>query len=240
MNLDVGKPENASLSLWGLPAGWRKPAFLAVDGGRADRVQAGPFSTVRVYLEVAVPGDCAEDGLDLAVRASASGGWTGSVGLRLRILSVNIEISALAYEPAKPRPGQAVRFRMEITNTGDVDLEHVVFAVLDGNRTIFSRDLGRLDSGVGWVREFEWTASAGRHTLRFVADPLDATPEQFENDNSAEATILVGPEKTGGTAPWQLAVAGTFAALAGAAALALALLRRRRGPDAGKGRRRSR
>jgi uncharacterized membrane protein len=232
-------PENASLSLFGLPAGWRKPVFLAVDGGRADRFVAGPFSTVRVYLEVAVPGDFTGDSLDLAVRASASGGWTGSVGLRLRIMSVNIEIGNLEYEPAKPRPGQVVRFRMEITNTGDIDLEHVVFAVLDGNRTIFSRDLGRLDSGVGWVREFEWTASAGRHTLRFVADPLNATAEQFENDNSLEAAIVVEPGKSGGAAPWQLAVAGTVAVLAGVVALAL-VLRRRRGREAGKARRRSR
>jgi hypothetical protein len=75
--------------------------------------------------------------------------------------------------------------------------------------------------------------------LRFVADPLNATAEQFENDNSLEAAIVVEPGKSGGAAPWQLAVAGTVAVLAGVVALAL-VLRRRRGREAGKARRRSR
>jgi hypothetical protein len=80
---------------------------------------------------------------------------------------------------------------------------------------------------MGWVFEFDWMASAGKHTLRFRADPNGTVAERNETDNLQQVTITVEAEKKGGPEPGQAAAAAA-GAVAVVAALVLLLRRRRR------------
>jgi uncharacterized membrane protein len=219
--------ETLEFNLSGLPTGWRSPAFRTEAGTLTNVLDVPAFGSARMLLDIAVPEDAVLEGANLLAGVRSMTNFTASFVLELDILGQNIALAGLAFEPRKPVPGDKVHFRLQVSNTGDVEIGHVVMAVLDGENVLEWRDLGLLEPGMGWVFEFDWMASAGKHTLRFRADPNGTVAERNETDNLQQVTITVEAEKKGGPEPGQAAAAAA-GAVAVVAALVLLLRRRRR------------
>jgi hypothetical protein len=219
--------ETLEFNLSGLPLGWRSPDFRTEAGALTNVLDVPAFGSARMLLDIAVPEDAVLEGANLLAGVRSMANFTASFVLELDILGQNIALSKLTFEPRKPVPGDKVHFRVHVSNTGDVEIGHVLLAVLDGEKVLAWRDLGLLEPGMGWVFEFDWIAAAGKHTLRFRADPNGTVAERNETDNLQQVTLTVEAEKKGGPEPWQ-AVAAAAGAVVVLAALVLLLRRRRR------------
>jgi len=200
-------PDRMDFSLSGLPEGWEAPVVRFENAGTITSLSLGPFGYGRIQVVVTVPARYTGDAVDLLVNASSPHGFSGSVRLDMWILHVNLAISNVTFSPESPRPGQVVRLKLLVSNTGGVDLENVVIGFRDGDGEPRLRDLGRLASGMSWEYEHEWVAREGKHTLSFMVDPGNDTAEDDERDNAVEVTVRVEAEKAAGMPQWQGAVA---------------------------------
>jgi len=227
-------PDRVSLDLGWLPRGWSDPQFVHEDGLSSKSLALAPFSLARVWVVVAVPPSYQGRSAALLLNASSPHGFFESLRLDLRVNHVNLGVTVASFSPERPRPGETVRIRYIVANTGDVNLERVEISVTEGGRRLLGRVLGRLDSGLSWVFYYEWTAVEGTHVLKFVVSHGNGTAEQDTEDNSTEVTLSVGVGKADGPAQGPAVAVAAAVALAAAAALAFLLKRRRRPGGAGR------
>lgn len=106
---------------------------------------------------------------------------------------VNLAVTDLSADPSDPVDGDATRFPATVENQGSGTSEpFTVKWILDGSETLDEREVGALGPGEEvTVASRNWTAEAGDHTIRAIADATNRNEETDETDNVLQTTFTV-------------------------------------------------
>ncbi len=107
----------------------------------------------------------------------------------LSIPAPDLVIESITWSPASPSTGDIVTFTVTINNQGDIiaSPSHVAYYI-DGSSRGY-HDVQELDAGATVIKNFTWTAQAGAHAIRAVADMGNKVPESNENNNEQTVTF---------------------------------------------------
>ncbi|MFC2066785.1 CARDB domain-containing protein, partial [Chloroflexota bacterium] len=98
-------------------------------------------------------------------------------------LAPDLIIEAITLLPENPSKGDAVTFTVTIKNqgSGKADSSHVAYYIDDAYLTLDS--VGSIDTGASATKTFTWTAQAGSHAIKAVADSNNEVAEGDETNN---------------------------------------------------------
>lgn len=107
---------------------------------------------------------------------------------------VDLTISDVTLTPPHPKPGEMVRFTVEVLNRGARGTPQS-FAVqfFIGRRLIYTGFIRGLEGGEAQELEGAWLAEEGEHVIRLVADPFEAISETDEANNVFTRVIDISP-----------------------------------------------
>lgn len=110
----------------------------------------------------------------------------------------NLVVEDVTVDPSNPESGDATTFPVTVANRGDEASEpFVVRWILDGGERLDDREVPALDPGeTVTVSSRNWSATAGDHSLRAIADATTRTPESDETDNVLRITFSVAEAQT--------------------------------------------
>jgi len=121
-----------------------------------------------------------------------NGTYNTSFTIRLDLLP---DLSFVSFKgPAgEVRPGELVRIRFAVQNTGNVSARGFrVLVTIDGKQA-FLRQLTSLGPGEVHNYTFDWSAEEGRHDFKAVLDPAGGVGELSEKNNQRSFSAEVRP-----------------------------------------------
>ncbi|MFC2006099.1 CARDB domain-containing protein [Chloroflexota bacterium] len=111
----------------------------------------------------------------------------------LSALAPDLIIEAITWSPANPSKGDIVTFSVKIKNQGGGSaIRSRVNFYVDG-RSKYYKDTQKLDANEVVTETFTWTAEAGSHSIKAVADAEKWVAEGNESNNEKTATIQIFP-----------------------------------------------
>ena len=178
-------PDNMTITLTGLPAGWPEPEFTGRDdvGGRS--ILLNPFGQGRLTINVVIPPTALCATHELVATAHSAEGASDTVRLFLDVRLPNLVIAGISYAPKVPTPGHAARITVNISNTGEALAENVTIRFYENNKAMSTEMLRRVPGGAVLTVSFLWVPQTSSKQLRFVVDPDNTVAEYNEADNSA-------------------------------------------------------
>jgi subtilase family serine protease len=104
------------------------------------------------------------------------------------VLAPDLIIQDITWSPQNPSIRDKVTFTVTIKNQGNsrARCSNVDFHIDDSSRGY--SDVPRLDAGATATKTFTWTAQAGSHTIKAIADILNKVSELDETNNDKTAT----------------------------------------------------
>ncbi|MFC2040857.1 CARDB domain-containing protein [Chloroflexota bacterium] len=124
-------------------------------------------------------------------------------------------IESITWSPAKPSESDNMTFTVTVKNRGNAkaDSSHVAYYIDD--TYIAFTPVAPVDPSATDNDTFGWTATAGLHTVKAVADPQEKVTEGNENNNAKTVTFAVStsvvPATTPAPTPTPTPAAGTEA-----------------------------
>ena len=201
-------PDNFTLSVDGLGAGFGQPRFFKVfldDVGNEIRapiegvLAIGAHQTVQTKLIVNVPIDAKESSVQFSARASSQGQEEDAALLQIDIKKADLKPGVITLTPATPEVGQITAITLEVQNTGDIDAKPVIVDFYDNGQKIGSEELFRVAAHSKAYVTFAWLPEGKDHVLRFVIDPtsgpgdlIGLIVESNEDNNIVESSREVG------------------------------------------------
>ncbi|RLF66277.1 MAG: hypothetical protein DRN57_07440 [Thermoplasmata archaeon] len=161
-----------------------------------------PGEAASPYADVTFPNGSVE--LSGTIYLSTSGlGTLSSWNIRIRRAYPNLEvISVIGTNPSHPVMGEEVELISSLRNSGDIAVSDIICSFFEDQTLIGSRTIKRaLEPGEEVsVTGVMWTPRGiGRHTVRFVVDPLSEVSESSEDDNSMERVFEFYPDLSVGS-----------------------------------------
>ncbi|OGO19915.1 MAG: hypothetical protein A2144_12770 [Chloroflexi bacterium RBG_16_50_9] len=101
----------------------------------------------------------------------------------LSLSSPDIVIPKITWSPLIPSTGDLVTFTVTVKNQGDVSASNSYVAYFIDGSPAGNHDVQTIGPGATATRTFSWTAQAGSHTIKVVADAEDQIVEGNERNN---------------------------------------------------------
>ena len=195
------------------PPGWTS-SVRSPDTGSDGPLELGPGSTVDLVLEAQVPFSAPDSWTELTVAATSRSGLRALLTFRIGLLLPDLSVG-VTYSPQRFAAGRPVLATVSVVNTGEAPARNVLVAFdVDGAPGRSERIL-LIPAGSSKTATFLWTPVAGRHLLRFEADPEHSVLERDEGNNLfLERVSIAGP-----AAPAPVSAAPLVAAAGGATLL---------------------
>ncbi len=121
--------------------------------------------------------------------------------ITLSILAPDLTIKTITWSPTDPSTGDNVTFTVTIKNQGtsSADSSHVYFYI-DASYQSY-QDVPELEVSATANKTFTWTAQAGLHAIKAVADKVNYITESQESNNEKTVTLSVVLLPASTTAP---------------------------------------
>jgi len=104
-------------------------------------------------------------------------------------------IEAITWLPADPLEGVTVTFTVTIKNQGSIEADYSRVAYYIDNDLLASDPVISIDPGDTVDKTFTWTAEAGSHDIKAVADLYETVIESDETNNALTVTLSAfGPD----------------------------------------------
>jgi subtilase family serine protease len=119
------------------------------------------------------------------------------------LIPPDLVISAVSWSPETPSVGDTVTFTVTVANQGGGQATSFYVAYYVDDEVLMPVSVAGIACGASVNTTGVWTAEAGRHTFRAVADAYSRVPEGDENNN--EYTVVFGtnmPDLAVGTVTW--------------------------------------
>jgi len=102
-------------------------------------------------------------------------------------------IQTITWSPTSPSVGDTVTFRVTIKNQGSgiADSSRVAYYI-EGSPAVY-QDVQEINAGAAVTKSFTWTAEAGSHTIKAVADFREMVVESDETNNAKTVTFSTLP-----------------------------------------------
>ena len=119
------------------------------------------------------------------------------------LIPPDLVISAVSWSPEPPSIGDKVDFTVTVANQGGGQATSFYVAYYIDDEVLTPGPVAGIAGGASVNITCAWTAKAGRHNFRAVADAYSSVPEGNENNN--ELTVPIGtnmPDLAIGTVTW--------------------------------------
>lgn len=134
------------------------------------------------------------------------------------ISAPDLSVQDIVWTPAVPLAGSPVTVSVTVKNQGTVTGTFDVCFYAD-NAQISSTSIGTMPSNTTLTRQFTWTAQAGVHAVKVVADCGGTITEVDETNNEKEASLTLAPVEydqvfcdgfeSGDLQDWQVSTVGS-------------------------------
>ncbi len=101
-------------------------------------------------------------------------------------------IQNITWSPANPQVGDTVTLTVTIRNQGGQASSSRIAYYIEGSSTVY-QDVQEMNAGATVTKTFTWTAEAGSHTIKAVADFREMVVESDETNNTKTVTISTLP-----------------------------------------------
>ena len=213
------------------PAPQVPPPLLA--GGN---LSLGPFGTATLRVHIHVPQKTTDEVVPFTFEAYGASRTHKPLELRLLVLHPDLEVVDVVVEGESPQAGAPAVIAVTVGNAGgDAATAVTIGLIVDGQR-FATRTSTDLAPGENRTFRFDWTPSAGSHTIEVEVESEGGATEVRlgNNDGGLEVTAVEQPPVVVAAGPPSLAFLGALVAIAaGVAALLMAKRRRREGPPGG-------
>ncbi len=119
------------------------------------------------------------------------------------LIPPELYISLITWSPENPAIGDTVTITVTVTNQGEGKATNFHTAFFIDDEMLNPTSVAGLSSGSSVNQTCTWTAEAGRHTFRAVADAYSSVPEGNENDNEYIVYITANmPDLAVGSVTW--------------------------------------
>jgi len=136
--------------------------------------------------------------------SSPAGNYNGSIIITAPEGTVDVEITItshlvadltlssadISFSPATPTEGDSVTITATVHNIGDADANNFMVSFFD-DTVLIGTDTISVSAGSSTPASVSWTATAGDHNIRVIADSGDAIEESDETNNEASKTLPV-------------------------------------------------
>ncbi len=107
----------------------------------------------------------------------------------LSTLAPDLIIETISWSPESPSKGDTVTFSVTVKNQGnDRAGSSRVYFYIDGSSRGY-QEVQRIDAGATLTKTFAWTAQAGSHAIKAVADSNNVVTESDETNNEKTITF---------------------------------------------------
>jgi len=104
-------------------------------------------------------------------------------------LTPDLIIESITGSPAGPSIGDTITFSVTIKNQGSASADFSrVYFYIDGSSRGY-QEVQEIDADATVTKTFTWTAQAGSHAIKAVADPNDTVTESDEDNNEKTVTF---------------------------------------------------
>jgi uncharacterized membrane protein/DNA-binding transcriptional regulator YiaG len=201
------------------PPGWNID-LADIDQKPLERLSIPARASSTVIVQVWAPFTSSDAWSEVSVAATSQSGLRARLALRVGLLLPDLSLS-VSYSPARFAAGRTVLATVTVSNTGEAPAHNVRVAFnVDGEGAHLERIL-LIPPGSEKTATFSWTPVAGRHVLRFEADPEHMVLERDEGNNMLleKVSISGAPPAQAEIAPAVIAV-GSATFILGAIGLA--------------------
>jgi len=140
---------------------------------------------------------------DSSQRVAESNETNNAKTFAFSTLAPDLTIETVTWLPANPSKGDTVTFSITIKNqgSGKAGRSHV-YLYIDGSYK-GDREVQQIDPGATVTKSFSWTAWAGSHALKAVADSNQRVAESDETNNAQTVTFsTLAPDLIIKTVTW--------------------------------------
>ena len=113
----------------------------------------------------------------------------------------DLVISKITWLPSAPSVGDVVTFSVTIRNQGEGDAELTKVECFIDDTMEYPYVVDSIPAGTFDIMIFDWTADAGTHDIKVIADFNDDIPEHKESNNTLEAIVSVSSSPPETTSP---------------------------------------
>jgi len=185
-----------------LPGNMYNANFYDADGHQVTSITLAGGEREDIELRVFIPKDAnLIQPVDLLVRATSTSAKTDEVKLMLDVRLPDLQILSVEYDPAMPTDARLIHVTIQIANDGSFRAENVEVVMMEDGKELGRELVETLDEGSIATVIFQWTPSAGKHTLTYQVS-TDVSETDYENNELVHRRTVEDDEPVPGFGRW--------------------------------------